>query len=143
ARAIGSRRRAGTPWRRADRPRRRTAPPRSTPRRTLRRSEPSAKARAKARRAGLSGPRAPFPAELAPSPPCPARPRIAAGLRDAMESAAGAEGGRPAPLRVRVAGGGPAGLGCAIGLARQGHEVDVFERLDAPLVRGLVSGSRQ
>jgi len=45
-------------------------------------------------------------------------------------------------LRVAVAGGGPAGLGCAIGLARQGHEVHVFERLDTPAARGLVSRER-
>ncbi|CAK0877659.1 unnamed protein product [Prorocentrum cordatum] len=62
----------------------------------------------------------------------------------APSTAAPAAESRPAAsrLRVAVAGAGPGGLGCAIGLARQGHEVHVFERLDAPAVRGLVSRER-
>ncbi|CAK0797687.1 unnamed protein product [Prorocentrum cordatum] len=64
-------------------------------------------------------------------------PRAPSTVAPAAES-------RPAAsrLRVAVAGAGPGGLGCAIGLARQGHEIHVFERLDAPAVRGLVSRGR-
>lgn len=41
-------------------------------------------------------------------------------------------------LQVAVAGGGPAGLGVAIGLAQLGHDVHVIEELLSPEVRGTV-----
>jgi kynurenine 3-monooxygenase len=36
-------------------------------------------------------------------------------------------------MRIAIAGAGPAGLSAAIGFARRGHEVDLFERLDPNL----------
>jgi len=36
-------------------------------------------------------------------------------------------------MRIAVVGGGVAGLGCALALARQGHEITVLERDDTPM----------
>eukprot|EP00931_Biecheleriopsis_adriatica_P041756 TRINITY_DN23829_c0_g1_i1.p1 TRINITY_DN23829_c0_g1~~TRINITY_DN23829_c0_g1_i1.p1 ORF type:complete len:409 (-),score=53.71 TRINITY_DN23829_c0_g1_i1:44-1270(-) len=45
-------------------------------------------------------------------------------------------------LRVTVVGGGPAGLYVAIGLAQNGHEVHVFEKLANPSERSTVNRDR-
>jgi 2-polyprenyl-6-methoxyphenol hydroxylase-like FAD-dependent oxidoreductase len=40
------------------------------------------------------------------------------------------------PLQIAIAGAGPAGLACAAFLARDGHDVRLFERFDAPRAIG-------